>query len=115
MTAQAGFAAVATLGEYSLAIKLKLDGTSHECAIVVDSLKSRMVPVKRFIFKGMFATLIRDAFDMGQRNAAINQAINHQTAGWKGLGLQEDINCLGPVRIMRSFNIGAAKPSRQRN
>jgi hypothetical protein len=44
-----------------------------------------MVPVKRSIFKGMFAPLIRDAFNLGLRNDVIDQAANHQTAGWKGL------------------------------
>ena len=44
-----------------------------------------MVPVKRSIFKGMFAPLIRDAFNLGLRNDVIDQATNHQTAGWKGL------------------------------
>jgi hypothetical protein len=43
-----------------------------------------MVPVKRSIFKGMFAPLIRDAFNLGLRNDVIDQATNHQTAGWKG-------------------------------
>jgi hypothetical protein len=44
-----------------------------------------MVPVKRSIFKGMFTPLIRDAFKLGLRNDVIDQATNHQTAGWKGL------------------------------
>ena len=44
-----------------------------------------MVPVKRSILKGMFAPLIRDAFNLGLRNDVIDQATNHQTAGWKGL------------------------------
>jgi hypothetical protein len=44
-----------------------------------------MVPVKRSIFKGMFTPLIRDAFNLGLRNDVIDQATNHQTAGWKGL------------------------------
>jgi hypothetical protein len=44
-----------------------------------------MVPLKRSIFKGMFAPLIRDAFNLGLRNDVIDQATNHQTAGWKGL------------------------------
>jgi len=44
-----------------------------------------MVPVKRSIFKGMFTPLIRDAFNLGLRNDMIDQATNHQTAGWKGL------------------------------
>jgi len=48
-----------------------------------------MVPVKRSIFKGMFAPLIRDAFDLGLRNDVIDQNTNHQTAGWKGLRVQE--------------------------
>ena len=48
-----------------------------------------MVPVKRSIFKGMFAPLIRDAFDLGLRNDVIDQATNHHTAGWKGLRIQE--------------------------
>jgi hypothetical protein len=50
--------------------------------------KSR-VPVKRTIFKGMFAPLIRDAFDLGLRNDIIDQASHKQTAGWKGLAAQE--------------------------
>ena len=44
-----------------------------------------MVPVKRSMFKGMFAPLIRDAFNFGLRNDVIDQTTNHQTAGWKGL------------------------------
>jgi hypothetical protein len=44
-----------------------------------------MVPVTRSIFKGMSAPLIRDAFNLGLRNDVIDQATNHQTAGWKGL------------------------------
>jgi hypothetical protein len=44
-----------------------------------------MLPAKRFIFKGMFAPLIRDAFNLGLRNNVIDQATNHQTAGWKGV------------------------------
>jgi hypothetical protein len=44
-----------------------------------------MVPIKRSIFKGMLAPLIRDAFNLGLRNDVIDQATNHQTAGWKGL------------------------------
>ena len=31
-----------------------------------------MVPVKRTIFKGMFAPLIRDAFNLGPRNDVID-------------------------------------------
>lgn len=42
-------------------------------------------PVTRSIFKGMFAPLIRDAFNVGLRNDVIDQATQHQTAGWKGL------------------------------
>ncbi len=37
------------------------------------------------MFKGMFAPLIRDTFNLGLRNDGIDQATNHQTAGWKGL------------------------------
>ena len=44
-----------------------------------------MVPVKRTIFKGMFAPLIRDVFDLGLRNDVIDQGTQRQTAGWKGL------------------------------
>jgi hypothetical protein len=44
-----------------------------------------MVPVKRSTFKGMFAPLIRDAFNLGLRNDVIDKATQHQTAGWKGL------------------------------
>ena len=44
-----------------------------------------MVPVKRSIFKGMFAPLIREAFNLGLRNDVIDQTTSHQTAGWKGL------------------------------
>jgi hypothetical protein len=47
-----------------------------------------MVPVKRSVFKGMFAPLIRDAFNLGLRNDVIDQATNHQTAGWRGLRVQ---------------------------
>ena len=54
--------------------------------VFCEYLKGRgMVPVKRSIFKGMFAPLIRDAFDLGLRNDVIDQTTNHQTAGWKGL------------------------------
>ena len=48
-----------------------------------------MVPVKRSMFKRMFAPLIRDAFDLGLRNDVIDPATNHQTAGWKGWRVQE--------------------------
>ncbi|MGO8930843.1 MAG: hypothetical protein ACLQU3_28640 [Limisphaerales bacterium] len=41
--------------------------------------------MKRSIFKGMFTPLIRDAFNLGLQNDVIDQATNHQTAGWKGL------------------------------
>lgn len=44
-----------------------------------------MVPVKRSIFKGMFAPLVREVFDLGLRNDVIDQNTNHQTARWKGL------------------------------
>lgn len=44
-----------------------------------------MVPVKRSIFKGMFAPLIREVFDLGLRNDVIDKVTQHQTAGWKGL------------------------------
>jgi hypothetical protein len=44
-----------------------------------------MVPVKRSMFKGMFAPLIRDTFNLGLRNDVIDQTTNRQTAGWKGL------------------------------
>jgi hypothetical protein len=37
----------------------------------------------------MFTPLIRDAFNLGLRNEVIDQATNHQTAGWKGLRVQE--------------------------
>jgi hypothetical protein len=54
--------------------------------IITEFLKLKsMTPVKRSIFKGMFAPLIRDAFNLGLRNDVIDQATNHQTAGWKGL------------------------------
>jgi hypothetical protein len=54
--------------------------------VFTEYLRGRgMVPVKRSIFKGMFAPLIRDAFNLGLRNDVIDQATNHQTAGWKGL------------------------------
>ena len=54
--------------------------------VFTEFLKQKsMLPVKRSIFKGMFAPLIRDAFDLGLRNDVIDQATNHQTAGWKGL------------------------------
>ena len=56
------------------------------CLVFTEYLRLKsMVPVKRSIFKGMFAPLIRDAFDLGLRNDVIDQATNHQTAGWKGL------------------------------
>ena len=44
-----------------------------------------MAPVKRTIFKGMFAPMIREAFDLGLRNDIIDQTTHKQTAGWKGL------------------------------
>jgi hypothetical protein len=47
------------------------------------------VPVKRSIFKGIFAPLIRDTFNLGLRNDVIDRATNHQTAGWKGLRAPE--------------------------
>jgi hypothetical protein len=54
--------------------------------VFTEYLRGRgMVPVKRSIFKGMFAPLIRDAFNLGLRNDVIDQETNHQTAGWKGL------------------------------
>ena len=54
--------------------------------VFIEFLKQKsMVPVKRSIFKGMFTPLIRDAFNLGLRNDVIDQATNHQTAGWKGL------------------------------
>ena len=54
--------------------------------VFTEFLKQKsMLPVKRSIFKGMFAPLIRDAFNLGLRNDVIDQATNHQTAGWKGL------------------------------
>ena len=54
--------------------------------VFIEFLKQKsMVPVKRSIFKGMFAPLIRDAFNLGLRNDVIDLATNHQTAGWKGL------------------------------
>jgi hypothetical protein len=58
--------------------------------IFTEFLKMKaMVPVKRTIFKGMFAPLIRDTFDLGLRNDVIDQASHKQTAGWKGLAAQE--------------------------
>ncbi len=51
-------------------------------------LKS-LVPVKRSVFKGMFAPLIRDTFDLGLRNDVFDQVTNNQTAGWKHLRAME--------------------------
>jgi len=48
-----------------------------------------MVPVRRSMFKGMLAPLVRDAFDLGLRNDIIDQATQKQTAGWKGLRAHE--------------------------
>ena len=54
--------------------------------VFAEYLRGRgMVPVKRSIFKGMFAPLIRDAFSLGLRNDVIDRITQHQTAGWKGL------------------------------
>ena len=54
--------------------------------VFIEFLKQKsMVPVKRSIFKGMFAPLIRDAFNLGLRNDVIDKVTQHQTAGWKGL------------------------------
>ena len=44
-----------------------------------------MGTVKRSVFKGMFAPIIRDVFNLGLRNDVIDQTSNKQTAGWKGL------------------------------
>ena len=44
-----------------------------------------MVLVKRSIFKGMFAPLIRDVLNLGLRSDVIDQETRHQTTGWKGL------------------------------
>jgi hypothetical protein len=51
---------------------------------VMDGFSGKEV-AKRSIFKGMFASLIRDAFNLGLRNDVIDQTTNHQIAGWKGL------------------------------
>jgi hypothetical protein len=48
-----------------------------------------MVPIKRSIFKGMLAPLVREVFDLGLRNDVIDQRTNKQTAGWKDLAAQE--------------------------
>ena len=54
--------------------------------VFIEFLKQKsMVPVKRSLFKGMFAPLVREVFDLGLRNDVIDQATQHQTAGWKGL------------------------------
>jgi len=58
--------------------------------VFMDFLKlNSMVPVKRSMFKGMFAPMIRDVFDLGLRNDVIDKATQRQTAGWKGLRAQE--------------------------
>ena len=44
-----------------------------------------MVPVKRSIFKGMFAPLIRDVFNVGLRHDIINPETQKQGDGWKGI------------------------------
>jgi len=48
-----------------------------------------MVPVKRSIFKGMLAPLVREFYDLGLRNDVIDRKTNKQTAGWKDLAAQE--------------------------
>jgi hypothetical protein len=54
--------------------------------VFIEFLKQKsMVPVKRSIFKGMFAPLVREVFDLGLRNDVIDKVTQHQTAGWKGL------------------------------
>lgn len=44
-----------------------------------------MVPVKRSIFKGMFAPLIREAFNLGLRHDVINPETQKQGDGWNGI------------------------------
>jgi hypothetical protein len=44
-----------------------------------------MILVKRSIFKGMFAPLIRDVFNVGLRHDVINPETRKQGDGWKGM------------------------------
>ena len=54
--------------------------------VFIEFLKQKsMVPVKRSRFKGMFAPLFHEVFDLGPRNDVIDKVTQHQTAGWKGL------------------------------
>jgi hypothetical protein len=46
--------------------------------------RKQMDPVKRQVFKPMFAPLIREQFDLGLRNDIVGQN-QRQTAGWKNL------------------------------
>jgi hypothetical protein len=57
--------------------------------VFLDYLKRKeLPPIKRSTFKGIFSSLVRDAFDLGLRNDVIDQVSNKQTAGWKGLRAQ---------------------------
>ena len=52
--------------------------------------RKEMEPLKRCVFKPMFAPLIREQFDLGLRNDVLSEN-QKQTAGWKNLravGLQ---------------------------
>jgi len=54
--------------------------------VFTEYLRGRgMVPVKRTIFKGMFAPLIRDAFNLGLRHDVINPETQKQGDGWNGI------------------------------
>ena len=63
--------------------------------VFCDYLKKKSMPqVKRGVFKGMFAPIVRDVFDLGLRNDIIDPVTKHQTAGWKGirtLDLEENL------------------------
>ena len=48
--------------------------------------KARNIPaLKRSLFKGLFAEVIRDAYDLGVRNDLVNAETQTQQRGWKGL------------------------------
>ena len=54
--------------------------------VFIEFLKQKsMVPVKRSIFKGMFAPLVREAFNVGLRHDVINPETQKQGDGWKGI------------------------------
>jgi hypothetical protein len=48
--------------------------------------KARNMPaLKRSLFKGLFAEVIREAYDLGLRNDLVNAETQTQQRGWKGL------------------------------